>query len=109
MSRAQYRNPHVPSAVLEQVQEHRRSSSRGPICLRAGTCAAGDPQGAVCHENAGGALMVYFEAGHLNVSSNHGVTLDAVILVPAYNASKTIRETLRSLQANPALDCIKAV
>jgi glycosyltransferase involved in cell wall biosynthesis len=34
---------------------------------------------------------------------------NAVILIPAYNASATIAETLDALQANPALDCIKAV
>jgi glycosyltransferase involved in cell wall biosynthesis len=35
--------------------------------------------------------------------------LNAVVLIPAYNASTTIAETLDSLQTNPKLDRVKAV
>jgi glycosyltransferase involved in cell wall biosynthesis len=56
--------------------------------------------------------VVYSGKGHQKVSSNHrigGTAVDAVVLVPAYNASTTIGETLDALQANAALDFIKAV
>jgi GT2 family glycosyltransferase len=37
------------------------------------------------------------------------VVPNAVVLIPAYNAAATIAETLDALQANPGLDCVKAV
>jgi glycosyltransferase involved in cell wall biosynthesis len=41
--------------------------------------------------------------------SQEGVAGTAVVLIPAYNAAATIAEALDALQANPALDAIKAV
>jgi GT2 family glycosyltransferase len=46
------------------------------------------------------------------MESNHKlreVTVNAVVLIPAYNASTTIAETLDALQTSPELDCIQSV